>query len=107
MERDSSVAPGGRGFQPSRNTRRQGLRVQLPAGNVGLVSGEGVEVNSTRRGLSASQQGYLFVYAGHEINVFGPDGTPLYGIAAQLPWGRRVRQSAAGTMIPPSYATTL
>lgn len=29
-------------------------------------------------------KGYLFVYAGHEINVFGPDGTQLYGISAQV-----------------------
>jgi hypothetical protein len=29
-------------------------------------------------------KGYLFVYAGHEINVFGPDGTQLFGISAQV-----------------------
>ena len=29
-------------------------------------------------------KGYLFVYAGHEIDVFGPDGTQLFGIAAQV-----------------------
>jgi len=29
-------------------------------------------------------KGYLFVYAGHEINVFGPDGTQLFGVSAQV-----------------------
>jgi hypothetical protein len=40
--------------------------------------------------IPSFDRGYLVSYAGHDVRVFSPDGTPLYTAAARLPGGEPV-----------------